>query len=85
MWRTRRPALAREGYERVHPPALLVFHQAGKRSAKSRRAKVADLTRPHWQASRDREDGFHSPNGRIPIAATALERLREHGPAEPAF
>ncbi|MFJ8948014.1 hypothetical protein ACIRG4_32995 [Streptomyces sp. NPDC102395] len=38
-----------DGYERVHSPVLLVFHQAGKRSAKSQMARVADLTRHHWQ------------------------------------
>lgn len=85
MWRTRWSAREWEGYERVHPPVLLVFHQVGKRSAKSQMAKVADLTRPHWQGKWDREDGFHSYDGRIPIVATTLDLLREHGPAGPAF
>ncbi|MET8214023.1 replication-relaxation family protein, partial [Streptomyces sp. NPDC005373] len=49
MWRTRWSAPAWEGYERVHPPVLLVFHQVGKRSAKSQMGKVADFTRHHWQ------------------------------------
>ncbi|MFF7883251.1 replication-relaxation family protein [Streptomyces sp. NPDC020794] len=85
MWRTRWPAPEWEGYERVHPPVLLVFHQVGKRSAKSQMAKVADLTRAHWQGKWDSEDGFHSYDGRIPVVATTLELLREHGPAGPAF
>ncbi|MFE3409216.1 replication-relaxation family protein [Streptomyces mirabilis] len=85
MWRTRWSAPEWEGYERVHPPVLLVFHQAGKRSAKSQMAKVADLTRAHWQGKWDSEDGFHSYDGRIPVVATTLELLREHGPAGPAF
>ncbi|MFF4515573.1 replication-relaxation family protein [Streptomyces mirabilis] len=85
MWRTRWSAPEWEGYERVHPPVLLVFHQVGKRSAKSQMAKVADLTRAHWQGKWDSEDGFHSYDGRIPVVATTLELLREHGPAGPAF
>ncbi|MFJ7098540.1 hypothetical protein ACIQWL_51885 [Streptomyces mirabilis] len=85
MWRTRWSAPGAKGYERVHPPVLLVFHQVGKRSAKSQMGHVADLTRPHWQGRWDGEDGFHSYDGRIPIVATTLELLREHGPAGPAF
>ncbi|MGW4995741.1 replication-relaxation family protein [Streptomyces mirabilis] len=85
MWRTRWSAPQVQGRERVHPPVLLVFHQVGKRSAKSQMGHVADLTRPHWQGRWDREDGFHSYDGRIPIVATTLELLREHGPAGPAF
>lgn len=74
-----------EGYERVHPPVLLVFHQGGKRSAKNQMERVADLTRPHWKGHWYEERGYHSYAGRIPIVATTLERLREHGPAGPAF
>jgi hypothetical protein len=85
MWCTRWWAPEWEGHERVHPPVLLVFHQVGKRSAKSQMQKVAGLTRPHWQGRRDREDGFHSYDGCIPIVATTLELLREHGPAGHAF
>lgn len=36
MWRTRWSAPDPERYERVHPPVLLVFHQVGKRSARTR-------------------------------------------------
>lgn len=85
MWRTRWSAPAWEGYERVHPPVLLVFHQGGKRSAKNQMERVADLTRPHWKGHWYEERGYHSYAGRIPIVATTLERLREHGPAGPAF
>ncbi|MFD3612169.1 replication-relaxation family protein [Streptomyces atroolivaceus] len=85
MWRTRWSAPPWEEYERVHPPVLLVFHQAGKRSAKNQMERVADLTRPHWKGHWYEERGYHSYNGCIPIVATTLERLREHGPAGPAF
>ncbi|MEU5757017.1 replication-relaxation family protein [Streptomyces sp. NPDC047829] len=85
LWRTRWPAPATDEYERVHPPVLLVFHQAGQRSAKNQMARVADLTRHHWQGIWHREGGYHSYTGRIPIVATTLDLLREHGPAGPAF
>ncbi|MFF0110486.1 hypothetical protein [Streptomyces hirsutus] len=75
-----------EQYERVHPPVLLVFHQVGKRSAKSQTQRVAYLTRRHDRQGRwHREGGFHPYDGRIPIVATILDLLREHGPAGPAF
>ncbi|MEV7004111.1 replication-relaxation family protein [Streptomyces sp. NPDC093982] len=85
LWRTRWSAPPSEKYERVHPPVLLVFHQVGKRSAKNQMQKVAHLTRRHWQGIWHREEGFHSYDGCIPIVATTLELLREHGPAGPAF
>ncbi|WP_369386208.1 hypothetical protein AB5J72_00140 [Streptomyces sp. CG1] len=47
--------------------------------------KAADLTRAHWQGRWRREDGYHSYDGCIPIVATTLELLREHGPTGPAF
>ncbi|MEU9992454.1 hypothetical protein AB0E10_37730 [Streptomyces sp. NPDC048045] len=72
-------------YERVHPPVLLVFHQVGKRTAKNQMQKVADLARLHWQGIWHREDSYRSYDGCIPIVATTLELLREHGPAGPAF
>ncbi|MFF3558316.1 replication-relaxation family protein [Streptomyces tsukubensis] len=85
MWRTRWSAPPWDEYERVHPPVLLVFHQVGKRSAKNQMERVADLTRSHWQGRWYEERGYHSYDGCIPIVATTLERLREHGPAGPAF
>ncbi|MGI5380547.1 hypothetical protein ACQEV2_41310 [Streptomyces sp. CA-251387] len=45
--------------------------------------KVAALTREHWQGQG--ADGFHLDKGKMPIVATTLELLREHGPAGPAF
>lgn len=80
MWRSRWSAPPSEDYERVHPPVLVVFHQVGKRSAKSQMQKVAELTRDHWQGRWYSQDGFHSYDGCIPIVATTLGLLREHGP-----
>ncbi|MFF9497914.1 replication-relaxation family protein [Streptomyces flaveolus] len=85
LWRTRWSAPAADEYERVHPPVLLVFHQVGQRSAKSQMARAAGLTRHHWQGRWHPEGGYHSYDRCIPIVATTLEELREHGPAGPAF
>ncbi|MET9444128.1 replication-relaxation family protein [Streptomyces sp. NPDC006610] len=85
MWRTRWWAPAAEEYEQVHPPVLLVFHRAGQRSAKNRMARVADLTRHHWQGRWHPGGGYHSYDRCIPIVATTLQELREHGLAGPAF
>ncbi|MFD5634824.1 replication-relaxation family protein [Streptomyces sp. NPDC127077] len=85
MWRTRWTTREDDAYERVHPPVLLVFHQIGKRSAKNQMARVADLTRHHWQGRWHAEGGYHSYDTCIPIVATTLESLREHGPAGAAF
>ncbi|MEU4173368.1 replication-relaxation family protein [Streptomyces sp. NPDC026665] len=86
LWRTRWTTPVHDAaFERVHPPVLLVFDQIGKRSAKAQMARVADLTRHHWQGRWHAEDGYHSYDLCIPIVATTLESLREHGPAGPAF
>ncbi|MEU6444810.1 replication-relaxation family protein [Streptomyces sp. NPDC047046] len=85
MWRTRWSAPSSDEYERVHPPVLLVFHQVGERSAKRQMARVADLTRHHWQGRWRSEGGYHSYDRCIPIVATTLQELRAHGPAGPAF
>ncbi|MFD7206281.1 hypothetical protein [Streptomyces sp. NPDC059893] len=47
--------------------------------------RVAGLTRHHWQGRWYRGGGFYSYDGCIPVVATTLELLREHGPAGPAF
>ncbi|MGC4987415.1 replication-relaxation family protein [Streptomyces sp. DT193] len=85
LWRTRWTTPEDDPFERVHPPVLLVFHQIGKRSAKSQMARVADLTRHHWQGRWHPEGGYHSYDRCIPIVATTLESLRKHGPGGPAF
>ncbi|MFD8930890.1 hypothetical protein [Streptomyces mirabilis] len=48
------------------------------------RVDAAELTREHWQGQWA-EGGFRIYNGKMPIVATTLELLREHGPAGPAF
>jgi hypothetical protein len=48
-------------------------------------ARVADLTRHHWQGQWHPQGGYHSYDRCIPIVATTLVELREHGPAGPVF
>ncbi|MFE2499601.1 hypothetical protein [Streptomyces scopuliridis] len=69
----------------MRPSVLPVFHQAGKRHVFDQVKKVADLTRPHWKGGWYRDGGYHSYDGCIPIVATTLEWLREHGLARPVF
>ncbi|WP_405623605.1 hypothetical protein [Streptomyces sp. NBC_00076] len=47
--------------------------------------RVTELTRENWQGVWNSWRGFHSFDGKMPIVATTLELLREHGPAGPAF
>ncbi|MFF5019561.1 hypothetical protein ACFY24_41550, partial [Streptomyces sp. NPDC001165] len=47
--------------------------------------QVADLARHHWQGRWHPEGDYHSYDRCIPIVATTLDLLREHGPAGPAF
>lgn len=46
--------------------------------------KIAELTTSIWQG-RAHRGGHHTYDGCIPIVATGLNLLREHGPAGPAF
>lgn len=85
MWRTRWSAPDPRWCDASHPPVLLVFHQIGKRTALTQMERVAELTREHWQGDWISWGGFHSYEGKMPIVATTLELLREHGPAGPAF
>lgn len=84
MWRTRWSAPDPQWGDATHPPVLLVFHQVGKRTALQQMKNVAELTREHWQGQWA-EGGFRIYNQKMPIVATTLELLREHGPAGPAF
>jgi hypothetical protein len=84
MWRTRWSAPDPQWGDATHPPVLLVFNQVGKRTALKQMERVAELTREHCQGQWA-EGGFRIYNGKMPIVATTLDLLREHGPAGPAF
>ena len=83
MWRQKWSAPEARWGEPPHPPVLLVFNQVGPRSAKATMQQVADRTRQHWQGERHKDHTTY--DDRIPIVATTLDLLREHGPAGPAF
>jgi Replication-relaxation len=83
MWREKWTGPEARWDDVPHPPVLLVFNQIGPRTAKATIQQVAARTRRHWQG---KGHGDHSTySGCIPIVATTLELLREHGPAGPAF
>jgi protein involved in plasmid replication-relaxation len=90
MWRTRWHAPPTER-EDPHLPVVLVFTGAGPRGLRQRMKAVADLARPSWQPTwtrwsmLDESDGYRTYADRIPVLATTLERLAEHGPWGPAF
>lgn len=90
MWRTRWHAPPAER-EDPHPPVVLVFTGAGPRGLAQRMKAVADLARPSWQPTwtrwsmSDESDGYRTYADRIPVLATTVQRLAEHGPWGPAF
>ncbi|MFD3484900.1 replication-relaxation family protein [Streptomyces sp. NPDC058665] len=85
MWRTRWWTPEHwHGDEEPHPPVLLVFNRIGKRNPDLVMRKVAELTSHIWQGQAHRA-GHHTYDGSIPIVATGLNLLREHGPAGLAF
>ncbi|MBT2446023.1 replication-relaxation family protein [Streptomyces sp. ISL-43] len=83
MWRTRWSAPSDRHGETLHPPVLLVFNQIGPRNAQNTMRQLAELTRQHWQGHPQRD--HHTYDGKIPIVATTLDLLREHGPAGEVF
>ncbi|MEU5431566.1 replication-relaxation family protein [Streptomyces olivoreticuli] len=83
MWRTRWTAPDGRYGDMAHPPVLLVFNHIGARDPNRTVPRLADLTRHLWAG--EREDGYHLYDGKIPIVATGLRNLREHGPAGAVF
>lgn len=81
LWRLRWSAPPDPYTDRPHPPVLLVFNQFGARPARNTMRQVAALTRPLWDGQPVRSGSYHLYDGKIPIVATTLELLREHGPA----
>ncbi|MFD3778170.1 replication-relaxation family protein [Streptomyces sp. NPDC058612] len=79
MWRTRWTAPDTWSGDAVHPPVLLVFNRVGERNPNRTIPRLIELTRHLWEGERQR-GGFHDYDGRIPIIATGLTKLREHGP-----
>ncbi|WP_327378263.1 hypothetical protein OG393_32440 [Streptomyces sp. NBC_01216] len=63
---------------------LLVFNRVGERNPNHTVPRLQELTRHLWQGERQR-GGHHFYDGKIPIIATGLNQLCQHGPAGPVF
>lgn len=83
MWRTRWSAPATWSGDATYPPVLLVFNRIGERNPNRTIPRLRELTRHLWQGQRRK--GFHNYDGRIPIIATGLKNLSQHGPTGPVF
>ncbi|MEV7282703.1 replication-relaxation family protein [Streptomyces sp. NPDC093111] len=84
MWRTRWSVPADPSAEHPYPPVLLVFNRIGERNPNHTIPRLMQLTRHLWQGGWG-EDGYHIYDNKIPIIATGLNQLREHGPAGKVF
>ncbi|MFF3315870.1 hypothetical protein ACFYV5_10205 [Streptomyces sp. NPDC003035] len=83
MWRTRWSAPATWSGDAAHPPVLLVFNRVGERNPNRTVPRLQELTRHLWQG--ERYEDHHVYDGRMPIIATGLNHLGEHGPEGPVF
>ncbi|MEU9032777.1 replication-relaxation family protein [Streptomyces sp. NPDC048383] len=84
MWRTRWMARDAERGEAPHPPVLLVFNHIGARDPNRTVPRLRELTWPLWSGE-PADGGYTSYDRKIPIIATGLRNLREHGPDGPVF
>lgn len=83
MWRTRWSAPEGRIGDVPHPPVLLVFNHIGARNPNRTIPRLQELARHLWQG--ERYEDHHLYDQKIPIVATGLRNLREHGPAGPVF
>jgi hypothetical protein len=93
LWRTMFPGPATES----HPPLALVFTKSmGEDAMWERIRQVADLSRACWRpqwtspggyytAPEDDRDGYFDYTDTVPVLATTLARLYEHGPHGPIW
>ncbi|MFF7183201.1 hypothetical protein [Streptomyces sp. NPDC008121] len=84
MWRTRWTVPEGRYGDVPHPPVLLVFNRIGERNPNRTVPRLMELTRHLWQGER-LPGGHHLYDRKIPIIATGLNQLRQHGPAGPVF
>ncbi|WP_195911421.1 replication-relaxation family protein [Streptomyces kaniharaensis] len=86
-WRRTWPGHTRPGY----PPVALVVTDAGPVALANRQQAVADLSADCWlgrwcKVVRDyNDDGWREYDDAVPIIATTLEALAEHGPLGPIW
>jgi hypothetical protein len=83
MWRQCWTAPPDAYGERSLPPVLLVFNPVGPRNPNATMQQIDGRTLQHWHGQRHKHHTTY--DGCIPIVATILDSLREHGPAGPAF
>ncbi|WP_016823079.1 hypothetical protein [Streptomyces viridosporus] len=84
MWRPRWTAPATWSGDATYPPVLLVFNRIGERNPNRTIPRLRELTRHLWVGERQK-GGHHHYDGRIPIVATGLKNLSQHGPTGPVF
>jgi transposase-like protein len=84
MWRTRWTVPEGRYRDAPHPPVLLVFNRVGERNPNRTVPRLQEVTRHLWQGER-LPGGHHLYDRKIPIIATGLNQLRQHGPAGPVF
>ncbi|MFB7669320.1 hypothetical protein ACFC1R_36320 [Kitasatospora sp. NPDC056138] len=87
-WRRTWPGHTRAGY----PPVVLVVTDAGPVALANRQEAVADLSAEVWGGSwwtvtrHDNDgDGWRVYDDSVPVVATTLELLAEHGPLGPVW
>ncbi|WP_420082984.1 replication-relaxation family protein (plasmid) [Streptomyces sp. JL4002] len=81
------------GREQPHPPVAIVFTKAmGPEAMDACMRGIADLSAPVWQGDwhfgrmvGEQPDGFRSFQGRVPVVACRLDRLRADGPHGPIW
>ncbi|MFB7288129.1 replication-relaxation family protein [Actinacidiphila glaucinigra] len=86
LWSTLWQAPGRGGF----PPVAFVFtKQVGPKALHARIQEVARLSGEHWQGmwchgryieNTGQSDGYRDYEGVVPVVATTLDRLRQHGP-----
>ncbi|OKI99915.1 replication-relaxation family protein [Kitasatospora sp. CB01950] len=87
-WRRAYPGHTRPGY----PPVALVVTDAGPVALANRQQAVADLARDAWggfwwtmRSDNTGGDGWREYDDAVPVIATTLELLAEHGPMGPVW
>ncbi|MDX2850942.1 replication-relaxation family protein [Streptomyces sp. PA03-3a] len=86
LWSTLWQASGRGGF----PPVAFVFtKQVGPEALQARIHEVARSSEEHWQGmwcpgrpigNTGERDGYRDYDGTVPVLATALDRLQQHGP-----
>ncbi|MFF8036032.1 hypothetical protein [Streptomyces sp. NPDC016626] len=79
MWRTRWWVPDGRHGDQPYPSLRLVFNRVGPRNPGTVIAQLAELTEWHWKGT------LYGGDGKLPIVATGMKQLKEHGPAGAVF